>query len=445
MSPSGGSSAQVGPAQMANRTHRPLISVVMSNYNGAAYLEAAIASLRIQSHTRLEILISDDASTDESPQILQRLASADPRIKPLFSAQNKGAGAARNAALDVAQGDWIAIVDADDLVHPKRLARLLKVAQDTGAHMVADDMVYFGALDRQRPNLLQGHHTVRSGQISLIDLIESDSHQSGTASLGYLKPLIRADRLDGLRYDENLPIGEDFDFYFRLLRAGADFRVIPDPMYLYRRHARSTSHRLSSQALKQMIRAQQHLLSDPDAEQALNTRTQTAMRWRAASLKQLLRYQLLVDALKARRWWSALKTLSRNPALINALSRSLSERRALRRTRKTPDSEGSSQTVLLAAPADIASAAAAEGVVCLPVPPVDETASAPHAHHELAVALARLASEGPLDILAIGPAGLDGLGYAPCWRSAELMIDPALINEKRLPDGVTLKRPPPNT
>lgn len=75
---------------------RPIVSVVMANHNGAAYLDAAITSVLDQSFTALELVFIDDASTDDSAARIAAAAGRDARIKPIFCARNVGIGAARN-------------------------------------------------------------------------------------------------------------------------------------------------------------------------------------------------------------------------------------------------------------------------------------------------------------------------------------------------------------
>src|SRR5262245_38740620 len=101
----------------------PLISVIMANYQGSRYIERAVTSVLGQSVGDLELIISDDASTDDSLGVVARLAAHDPRVRLVRADQNGGPARCRNRALDLAQGSWIAIVDSDDLIHPERFAR----------------------------------------------------------------------------------------------------------------------------------------------------------------------------------------------------------------------------------------------------------------------------------------------------------------------------------
>jgi glycosyltransferase involved in cell wall biosynthesis len=96
----------------------PSVSVIMANYNGAAHLAEAITSVQRQSLWDLKIIVSDDASTDDSVRVVVGLAAEDHRIRIVRSDRNGGPAAAHNRALAVARGEWIAIMDSDDLMHP---------------------------------------------------------------------------------------------------------------------------------------------------------------------------------------------------------------------------------------------------------------------------------------------------------------------------------------
>lgn len=101
----------------------PQVSVITTVHNGARFLAAAIESILAQRFTNFEYLLLDDASTDESGAIIVRYAAADARIIPLHKPISINHSHALNAALPHARGEYVAILDADDLAHPERLAR----------------------------------------------------------------------------------------------------------------------------------------------------------------------------------------------------------------------------------------------------------------------------------------------------------------------------------
>jgi teichuronic acid biosynthesis glycosyltransferase TuaG len=100
----------------------PRVSVITPVWNAAATLAEAVASVRAQSMPDWEMLIVDDGSTDGSRALAEGLAGADPRLRLLGWADNRGAAAARNAGMRAARGRYIAFLDADDRWRPEKLA-----------------------------------------------------------------------------------------------------------------------------------------------------------------------------------------------------------------------------------------------------------------------------------------------------------------------------------
>lgn len=102
-----------------------LISVLMSVYNGATTVERAIDSILRQTLSDFELILCDDASTDETWAILSAYAERDDKIHLLRNAENRGLGYSLNRCLELAQGEYIARQDADDISAPDRLERTL--------------------------------------------------------------------------------------------------------------------------------------------------------------------------------------------------------------------------------------------------------------------------------------------------------------------------------
>lgn len=104
---------------------QPLVTVIMPCFNAGETLATALRSLLNQTHRNLQILVADDASSDNSVAIVRDFASRDSRVKLVQLQQNSGAYAARNAALKLAKGKYITTHDADDWSHPEKIARQL--------------------------------------------------------------------------------------------------------------------------------------------------------------------------------------------------------------------------------------------------------------------------------------------------------------------------------
>ncbi|WP_375450186.1 glycosyltransferase family 2 protein [uncultured Devosia sp.] len=299
----------------------PLISVVMASYRAGPRLVRALDSVQGQSVDDLEIIVSDDASGDDSAALVRRAMASDTRIRLIEAECNGGPARARNRALDMARGQWIAIVDADDIIHPERFERLLAAAAHFDADAVADDLLHFHE-DGAPVGFLLGERQRQPFGVAPSDWVLAGISPD-TAPLGYLKPMIKAASLGALRYDESLRIAEDYDLVLRLLLAGARLQVIPQPWYLYRRHGASISHRLSGRDLGSMIDNQQRLMA---REGPFPAPLQAALELRLARLRRSRDYEGLVEAIKRRRIGPVLKLLAGRPWFAARLWASLRDR-----------------------------------------------------------------------------------------------------------------------
>ena len=104
---------------------QPLVSVIMPCYNMASYVSDSIKSVIAQTYPHWELLIVDDASTDETVNIIKSYAQADSRIKFAIKKQNSGISDTRNLCIQMAQGQFLAFLDADDIWHPEKLEKQL--------------------------------------------------------------------------------------------------------------------------------------------------------------------------------------------------------------------------------------------------------------------------------------------------------------------------------
>lgn len=121
-------------------------SVLVAVYNAAPYLRACLDSVLHQSVDELQILCVDDASTDDSLSILTEYAARDKRVEVIRLDQNQGQAAARNAALSRAKGEWILMVDADDLLGEDALEELARTMKRfPSADCIVLQLVRFGA------------------------------------------------------------------------------------------------------------------------------------------------------------------------------------------------------------------------------------------------------------------------------------------------------------
>lgn len=116
-------------------TKQPLITVVMPNYNGHRFVEQAIDSVLNQTYPNFELLVVDDCSKDDSLSLIQHKAQSDKRIKVIALEHNAGVANARNVGIKEARGEFIALLDNDDLWTEDKLERQLTLAGN-GADIV---------------------------------------------------------------------------------------------------------------------------------------------------------------------------------------------------------------------------------------------------------------------------------------------------------------------
>jgi glycosyltransferase involved in cell wall biosynthesis len=287
--------------KMNDGTDTPLVSVIMANLNGAAHIAEAVRSVLRQTERSLELIVSDDGSSDNSLQVAANAAQGDPRLVLLKSEPARtGPAAARNRALAIARGRWIALVDNDDFIHPERLERLIGAAEQDGADIAADDLLVFYEDGARAPHAhLRGALARASHWITAAAYERSNRLLSGRRALGYLKPVLR--RSLAPAYNESLRIGEDSDLILRLLVNGARMRVYPEIGYFYRKHTRSISHRLDAASIAAMNAAYARI--DARGDRAL----EREIRYGAAARADAFAFTELVRALKARDFGGALR------------------------------------------------------------------------------------------------------------------------------------------
>lgn len=298
---------------MSTTSPKPVVSVLIANHNRAEFLGRAIRSASRQTLRDLEIIVVDDASTDDSVRIARNFAARDDRISVLELGKNAGPAGARNAGLDAAKGTWIAILDSDDFMHPERLQGLVTEAQASGAEICADDLIVFGV--GLTPEGFLSERQRRLGWLTFPEFVTSNAIFSNEPATGYLKPIFRREFLQeyGLRYDTALKIGEDFDLLARALARGAKFRLLDSLGYFYRKHANSISHRLSQETLAEMLQADERLMGEASV---MSPELSRAFERRRASIVRAKDFDACVSALKASAWAEAVRIVRRNPRIL---------------------------------------------------------------------------------------------------------------------------------
>lgn len=115
---------------------KPKVSVIMPAYNMERYIGDAIRSVQQQTYTNWELLIIDDGSTDSTGEIVEQLAREDERIRFIRNERNIGVARTRNRGFELASGEYVALLDSDDVWRPEKLACQLAMAEESGADVV---------------------------------------------------------------------------------------------------------------------------------------------------------------------------------------------------------------------------------------------------------------------------------------------------------------------
>ncbi len=194
--------------------NEPITSVIMPVFNGAAFVEEAIASILPQLGPVDEIIVVDDGSTDATSELLAAFA---PRVTVL-QGRGEGPSAARNIGIAAARGQFIAFLDHDDLWPPGRHQALM-AALNADPHADA-------AVGRMRVQ-------VEPGAIPDFDRPDGGHWPSFLWSCLYRRRLIEAVGA----FDVSLRFGEDFDYYLRQVEAGMKLVYCDVDSVIYRRHA----------------------------------------------------------------------------------------------------------------------------------------------------------------------------------------------------------------
>lgn len=110
-----------------------LVSVIMPIYNAEKYLVETIKSIFKQDYKDIEIVLVDDCSIDSSAQIISELQETHPELVYFLQEKNMGAGAARNKALEIAKGQYVAFLDSDDIWLPDKISRQIELMKSTNS------------------------------------------------------------------------------------------------------------------------------------------------------------------------------------------------------------------------------------------------------------------------------------------------------------------------
>ena len=283
---------------------------MIAAWNAEDFVAAAVHSALAQDGVAIEVVVVDDGSDDATTEVVRSLG--DSRCRCIRLKSNLGPGAARNRGFEIARGDWIAVLDADDQFAPGRIERMLRVAEEASADVVVDDLFQVSE-DGEELGPFFGQHLGTSERLELSQFILSNAaFYSAKPSFGYMKPLFRTRflRENRIKYDPVLQIGEDYYMLANCLAAGANVRIDHHAGYRYTRRHGSTSHRLQLDHLLRFQAADKVFVRRWHLDRA----TEAAAQRRGRAIADAAAFTIAVEAIKHRRWLTAAAAMVRRPA-----------------------------------------------------------------------------------------------------------------------------------
>lgn len=207
----------------------PLVSVVMANYNNARFLPEAIESVLAQTYRNFEFFIVDDGSTDNSSEVIKTYLEKDSRIHYIQNERNLGQSETRNKAIRLAQGEYVAIVDSDDICLPNRLeVQINFLRKNLGIDVLGSSYCLF----------------FNNREDECETKVSADVHdlQDGTPPVHNPTCMIkRKTFIDHAYYDSGYDNAEDYELWLRWFSEGVRFENMSEVLYKKRTHSGSVS------------------------------------------------------------------------------------------------------------------------------------------------------------------------------------------------------------
>lgn len=205
----------------------PLVSIWVIAYNQEGYIAEALQSALDQDYPNLQIVVSDDASTDRTPAIIADMAKRHPdHIVPILNVVNRGITANSNIALRRCEGVYIAFMGGDDVLLPGKISAQVGWLEASPNRVLCGHQVEVFYEDGSMSHPLTRH--LPEGQ--------GPEHVLRDGSFGATSVMVRADRLPTNGFDERLPSVSDYMLYIDILASGGEFGFVPGTLARYRKH-----------------------------------------------------------------------------------------------------------------------------------------------------------------------------------------------------------------
>jgi teichuronic acid biosynthesis glycosyltransferase TuaG len=221
--------------------NNPVVSVVTPSFNSENEILECYQTLKNQTISNWEWLVTDDASSDSTPAILADIAAKDARVRPEIMARNRGPGPCRNDSMDRAIGKFLAFLDSDDLWHPEKLEMQLETHTTSGATFTFTSFMAFrGDLVGRGPVIDPGPQRY----FSYDDMLHKRA-TLGCSTVMLDRQAVGAQRMPNIRS------GQDYAFWLSILKNGNKALLISTPLMYYRIRPGSVSRNKFKKAARQ--------------------------------------------------------------------------------------------------------------------------------------------------------------------------------------------------
>lgn len=292
------------------------VCVVIAAYNARETIRRAVASALAEPEV-LEVVVFDDASTDDTSALALKADDGTGRLKVIRSEINVGPSVGRNRAIASSTAPLISILDADDFFIPGRFKAMLQVS---GWDLIADNILFVTDVmqveDFKEPCELRQEPIALDAPTFVAGNLPNKQFARG--QLGFLKPLVSREFLNrhDLRYNEKMRLGEDYDLYLRCLVAGAKFTLLKSCGYCAFVRNNSLSSRHATEDLQHLYLADMAVLAHPTLSSALRA----ILADHAAHIKSRYEHRWFLDLKRSRGLLAAAGFLSSSPRRFRDIS-----------------------------------------------------------------------------------------------------------------------------
>lgn len=206
------------------------VSIIIPCYNVEDCLERCLDSIINQVYKNLEIIIIDDASSDNTKNIIKKYAEKDNRIIPFYQSVNKGVSAARNIGLKAATGDYIMFVDSDDSITKEAIRRMVDIKEKYNADFIDN----YHILYYTKPNGKLVKFTEKKVPKNILVMGSLKENQKILNMATYMTgKLVKKSLFDGLKFDENLKCYEDMVLEHQIKTRVENYIFMNRVIYIY--------------------------------------------------------------------------------------------------------------------------------------------------------------------------------------------------------------------